>query len=56
VGRGLRGRDDESNVNNIQYKTNWSCHYNPPPYNDYILIKIYEKKIGKRQKPTVKSA
>jgi hypothetical protein len=36
---GLRGRDDEDNVNNVQYKSNWNCHYESPPYNEYILIK-----------------
>jgi hypothetical protein len=31
VGRGLRGRDDGGDVNNVQYKINWSCHYKSPP-------------------------
>jgi hypothetical protein len=38
-GRGLRGRDDEGNVTNVQYKSNWNCHYESPLYNEYILIK-----------------
>jgi hypothetical protein len=25
AGRGLRGRDDGGNVNNVQYKTNWGA-------------------------------
>jgi hypothetical protein len=44
VGRGLRGRDDGSNVNNIQYKSNQNCHYESLLYNEYFLIKIYLKK------------
>jgi hypothetical protein len=38
VGKGLRGRDNGGNVNNVQYKSNRNCHYNPP-YNEYIQIK-----------------
>jgi hypothetical protein len=34
------------NVNNVQYKSNQNCHYEFPPYNEYILIKIYNKKIN----------
>jgi hypothetical protein len=30
VGRGLRGRDDGGNVNNIQCKSNQNCHYEYP--------------------------
>jgi hypothetical protein len=30
VGRGLTGRDNGGNVNNIQYKSNWNCHYESP--------------------------
>jgi hypothetical protein len=30
VGKGLRGRDDGGNVNNVQHKSNWNCHYDPP--------------------------
>jgi hypothetical protein len=45
VGRRLRGRDDEGNVNNIQYKSNWNCHYVSSLYNEYFLIKIYIYKI-----------
>jgi hypothetical protein len=40
VERGLRRRDDGGNVNNVQCKTN---HFESPPYNEYILIKIYNK-------------
>jgi hypothetical protein len=43
--RGLRGRDDGGNVNNVQYQ---NCHYRSPLYNEYFLIKIYLKK--KQQK------
>jgi hypothetical protein len=31
VGRGLRGRDNGDNVNNVQYKANWNCLYKSPP-------------------------
>jgi hypothetical protein len=44
VERGLRGRDDGGNVNNVQYKSNQNCHYESPLYNEHILIKIYNKK------------
>jgi hypothetical protein len=40
-GVGLMGRDDEGNVYNVQYKTNWNCYYEFPLYNEYILIKIF---------------
>jgi hypothetical protein len=30
MGRGLRGRDDGGNINNEQYMSNWSCHYESP--------------------------
>jgi hypothetical protein len=43
VGRGLKGRDDGGNVNNVQYKSNWNCHYRSPLYNEYFLIKNYFK-------------
>jgi hypothetical protein len=33
VGRGLRGRDNGGNVSNVQYKSNWNCHCESPPYN-----------------------
>jgi hypothetical protein len=39
VWRGLRGRANGGNVNNVQYKINQNCHYEPPLYNEYILIK-----------------
>jgi hypothetical protein len=41
--RGLMGRDNGGNVYNVQYKSNWNCHYESPLYNEYILIKIYNK-------------
>jgi hypothetical protein len=44
VGRRLRGRDDGSNVTNLQYESNQNCHYKSPSYNEYILIKFYLKK------------
>jgi hypothetical protein len=31
AGRGLRGRDNGGNVNNVQYKSNQYCHYEYPP-------------------------
>jgi hypothetical protein len=39
VGRGLRGKDDGGNVNNVQHKSNQNCHYESP----HILTKIYLK-------------
>jgi hypothetical protein len=40
LGRGLRGRDDGRKINNVQYKSDWNCHFEPPPpNNEYILIK-----------------
>jgi hypothetical protein len=30
VGRGLRGIDDGINVNKVQYKSTWNCHYKLP--------------------------
>jgi hypothetical protein len=30
VGKELRGRDTGNNVNNVQYKCNWNCHYESP--------------------------
>jgi hypothetical protein len=40
-----RGRDYGGNVNNVQYKSDWNCHFEFPPYNnENILIKIYNKK------------
>jgi hypothetical protein len=52
---GRRGRDDGRNVTNIQYKSNWNCHYEFLPYNEYILIKVILKvkiilKIQQKQK------
>jgi hypothetical protein len=43
VGRELRGRDNGGNVNNVQYKSNQNCHYESPPYNEYIPMKILLK-------------
>jgi hypothetical protein len=31
VGSGLRGRDDEGSVTNVQYKSNQNCHYESSP-------------------------
>jgi hypothetical protein len=48
VGRGLRGKDYGGNVNNVQYKSDWNCHFeSPTPYNEYNLIKFFKstKKI-----------
>jgi hypothetical protein len=43
VGRGLRGRDDDGNVNNVQYKSDWNCHFRSPSQcNEYILIKTFK--------------
>jgi hypothetical protein len=44
VGRGLRGRDKGSNVNNLQASLIRIVTMKPP-YNEYILIKIYNKKM-----------
>jgi hypothetical protein len=30
VGRGLRGREDGSDLSNVQCKPNWNCHYDSP--------------------------
>jgi hypothetical protein len=50
VGRGLRGRENGGNVNNVQSKSNWNCHYTtPPPYNEYILIKKRKRKEEKKE-------
>jgi hypothetical protein len=45
VGGGLRGRDDGSDVNKVQYNYIQNCYYKSPPDNEYILINIYNKKI-----------
>jgi hypothetical protein len=39
MGKEQKRRDNRGNVNNVQYKCNWNCHYKTPPYNEYILIK-----------------
>jgi hypothetical protein len=31
VGRGQRERDNGDNVTNVQYKSNWNCHYEFSP-------------------------
>jgi hypothetical protein len=52
VGRGIRGRDSGGNVNNVQYKSGWNCHFKSPLlYNEYILIK---NSIIKKRKTTKK--
>jgi hypothetical protein len=47
VRRGLRRRDDGSNVTNVQYKSNQNCNYETTQYNECILIKIYFKRKSK---------
>jgi hypothetical protein len=44
VGRWPKGRDDGGNVNNVQYKSNQNGHYETPLYNEYILMKNFNKK------------
>jgi hypothetical protein len=39
VARGLMGRDYGGHATNVQYKSNLNCHYEYPPYNEYILMK-----------------
>jgi hypothetical protein len=39
----LRGRGDGGSENNVQCKSDWNCHYESPPYNEYMLIKFYNK-------------
>jgi hypothetical protein len=29
-GMGLRGRNNGGNITNVQYKSNWNCHYECP--------------------------
>jgi hypothetical protein len=29
-GWGLRGKDDGSNLTDVQYRPNWNCHYDFP--------------------------
>jgi hypothetical protein len=45
AGRGLKGRDDGSDLSNVQYKPNWNFHHESPQYNAYILIKIRNNRI-----------
>jgi hypothetical protein len=48
--RGLKSREEEGNVNNVQYKTNQNCHYESPQmyikktslYKIFILIKTFK--------------
>jgi hypothetical protein len=37
--RGLRRRYNGDDATNVQYKSNWNCHYESSLYNEYILIK-----------------
>jgi hypothetical protein len=30
AGRGLKGKDDGGHVTNVQYKSKWNYHYEPP--------------------------
>jgi hypothetical protein len=46
-GEGLRGRDNGGNVNNVQCKSDWNCHFKSPLYNVYILINFIIKKTPK---------
>jgi hypothetical protein len=43
---GPRGRHKGGNVNNVQNKSTQNCCYEYPLYNEYILIKIYKRKLG----------
>jgi hypothetical protein len=31
LGRGLKGRENGVNVNNVQHKSDWNCHLESPP-------------------------
>jgi hypothetical protein len=55
--RGLRGRDDGDDKTNVQYKSNWNCHYEwPPLYNEYILKNLIKKKKDlKAEKSKIKA-
>jgi hypothetical protein len=53
VWRKLRGRDGGGNVNNVQYKSNQSSHYESPLYNEFMLIKIYNNKKVDMEKELV---
>jgi hypothetical protein len=50
MGRRLRRRNDGDNVNNVQCKPNWNCHYESPLYNVYILMKNLLKVEFKKKK------
>jgi hypothetical protein len=43
AGKELRGRDNGGDITNVQYKPDQNCHYESPPYNEYILILKKEK-------------
>jgi hypothetical protein len=45
MGRWLRGRDDGANVNNVQCKSNWNCHYKSP-----LLMNIAQENYNKKEK------
>jgi hypothetical protein len=48
MGRELRERDDGSNVNNVQYKSNRNCHYESPRimiYPNKSLLKILARAL-----------
>jgi hypothetical protein len=42
--RELRRREGGGDQTHIQYKPNWNCHHESPPYNKCILIKIPRKR------------
>jgi uncharacterized protein with WD repeat len=42
MGTEQRGRDNEGNVNYVQYKSDWNCHFESS-HNEYILIKNFIK-------------
>jgi hypothetical protein len=44
VERRLRGRDNGGDVTNVQCKSNQNCHYESPPYTEYIPIKNLKNK------------
>jgi hypothetical protein len=46
VVKGVRGRRHGGNLTSVQYKPSQDCHYESPPYNEYTLIKIYNKNIS----------
>jgi hypothetical protein len=42
VGKGLRERGNGGNVNSVQYKSDWNCHFESPQYKEYIQIRNLE--------------